>query len=105
MEYRLILAFFRSIGRLSAWSDKATAERQTLAALFPKFASARAHSQDFDEKFVEMVEAAIEASQKGVYIEKLGKWRYLSEHFVGKSNTLAVKIDRKALELRIWSPA
>ena len=54
---------------------------------------------DFDEKFVEMVEAAIEASQKGVYIEKLGKWRYLSEHFVGKNNTLAVKIDRKALEL------
>lgn len=54
---------------------------------------------DFDEKFVEMVEAAIEANQKGVYIEKLGKWRYLSEHFVGKNNTLAVKIDKKALEI------
>lgn len=54
---------------------------------------------DFDEIFAEMVEAALEANQKGVYVEKLGKWRYLSEHFVEENNTLAVKIDRKALEL------
>lgn len=54
---------------------------------------------DFDGIFEKMVGAAIEASQKGMYIEKLGKWRYLSEHFVGKNNTLAVKIDKKALEL------
>lgn len=54
---------------------------------------------DFDGIFEEMVGAAIEASQKGVYIEKLGKWRYLSEHFVGNNNTLAVKIDKKVLEL------
>lgn len=54
---------------------------------------------DFDGIFEEMVGAAIGASKNGIYVEKLGKWRYLSEHFVGTNNTLAVNIDKKALKL------
>ncbi len=31
---------------------------------------------DFDEIFIEMTQAAIEASQKGEFVERLGSWRY-----------------------------
>lgn len=54
---------------------------------------------DFDEIFIEMTQAAIEAYQKGEYIERLKNWQYISDHFINWNNTLAVKIDRKILEL------
>ncbi len=54
---------------------------------------------DFDEIFIEMAQAAIEAYQKGEYVERLKDWRYISDHFVGWNNTLAVRIDRKILQL------
>lgn len=54
---------------------------------------------DFDEIFIEMTRAAIEAAQKGEYVERLKNWRYLSDHFVDCNNTLAVRIDREILKL------
>lgn len=54
---------------------------------------------DFDEFFVEMTRAAIEANKKGEYIERLKNWRYISEHFMGRNNTLAIRIDREILKL------
>ena len=54
---------------------------------------------DFDEIFIQMTQAAIEAHQRGEYVERLRSWRYISEYFVKKNNTLAVKIDRKVLEI------
>ncbi len=54
---------------------------------------------DFDELFIEMTQAAIEANKKGEYIERLRDWRYLSEHFMNRNNTLAVRIDREILKI------
>lgn len=54
---------------------------------------------DFDELFIELVQAAIEAYQKGKFVERLSSWEFLSDHFKRSNNTLAVRIDRKVLEL------
>ncbi|NBH14440.1 hypothetical protein D3Z36_09690 [Lachnospiraceae bacterium] len=54
---------------------------------------------DFDEIFIDMTRAAIEAHQKGEYIERLKNWQYISEHFINWNNTLAVRIDREILKL------
>lgn len=54
---------------------------------------------DFDEMFIEMAQAAIEASKKGEYIERLKNWRYMSDHFMNWNNTLAIRMDRKILEM------
>lgn len=54
---------------------------------------------DFDDIFIQMTQAAIEAHEKGEYVERLENWRYISDHFVNLNNTLAVRIDRKVLEL------
>lgn len=54
---------------------------------------------DFDEVFLELTQAAIEASQKGEYIEALKRWRFMSDNFVNENNTLAVRIDRMVLKL------
>lgn len=59
---------------------------------------------DFDEIFIELAEAAVEASQKGVYIERLGDWKFMSNYFVDANNTLAVKIDRKMLDMDRYDP-
>ena len=46
----------------------------------------------------------MEASQKGVYIERLGDWKFMSNYFVDANNTLAVKIDRKMLDMDRYDP-
>lgn len=54
---------------------------------------------DFDEIFIEMTQAAIEAHKKGEYVERLKNWRYISEHFMNWNNTLAVRLDREILKI------
>lgn len=55
---------------------------------------------DFDEIFIELATAAIEARQAGEYVEALGKWRFLSDHFKGKNeNGLAIRLDKAILKL------
>ncbi len=54
---------------------------------------------DFDELFIEMTQAAIEAKQKGEYIECFKNWKFISDHFMNWNNTLAIRIDRKILEI------
>lgn len=58
---------------------------------------------DFDEIFIEMTQAALEAYQKGEYVERHSSWLYIADHFVHKNNTLAVRIDRKVLELNPYN--
>ena len=54
---------------------------------------------DFDEIFIEMTLAAIEAHQKGEYVERLKEWRYVSDRFMNVNNTLAVRIDKEILKI------
>lgn len=59
---------------------------------------------DFDEIFIELVSAAVEAAQKGNYIEGLEKWRFISDNFLNKNNSLAIRIDKKILDIERYSP-
>lgn len=59
---------------------------------------------DFDEIFIEMAQAAIEAHQKGEYIERFKNWKFISDHFMNWNNTLAIRIDRKILEIDPFDP-
>lgn len=55
---------------------------------------------DFDEIFIELATAAIEARQAGEYVEALGSWRFLSDHFKDKNeNGLAIRLDKAILKL------
>ncbi len=54
---------------------------------------------DFDEIFIEMVQAAVEAKHKGEFVERFKSWKFISDHFMKRNNTLAIQIDRKILKL------
>ncbi len=54
---------------------------------------------DFDEIFIRMTRAAVEAKQRGEYIEGFKKWNFISDHFMNRNNTLAIRIDREILKI------
>lgn len=59
---------------------------------------------DFDEIFIELASAAAEAVQKGEYVEKFAKWKFISDNFSGTNNTLAIRLDRKILDIDPYDP-
>jgi predicted MPP superfamily phosphohydrolase len=63
------------------------------------------YNVDFDEVYIDLARAAVNAWAKGEYIPQLGKWRYLSEHFLEKGKEqLAIKIDKELLKIDKLNP-
>jgi len=54
---------------------------------------------DFEEIIIELAVSAMEASKKGEFVKDLGKWKYISDHFLSKNNTLAIRLDKKILDI------
>lgn len=55
---------------------------------------------DSDETYIELVITAESLWQKGHFVEKLGNWRYLSDHFFNKSkHSLAIRLTQSLLDL------
>jgi len=55
---------------------------------------------DFDELFIDLTTAAIEAGLKGEYIESFSKWKFISDHFISQNKiSLAIRLDKAVLNL------
>lgn len=59
---------------------------------------------DFDEIFLDLAIAAVEAMQKGEYVESFGSWKFISDHFIKINNSLAIRLDRKILDINPYDP-
>ncbi|MCM1101112.1 MAG: metallophosphoesterase [Acetatifactor muris] len=59
---------------------------------------------DFDEKFLELVEAAMDAKRCGEFVESIKQWRFMSDHFVQNNYTLAIRLDQKVLSIDPYDP-
>lgn len=58
---------------------------------------------DFDEIFIELATAAVEANKKGAYVEYLKNWRFLSDNFMQKNRTLAIRLDKSILSVDCYN--
>jgi len=55
---------------------------------------------DFDEIFIELVQAAKYLGEKGAYVPSFSKWQYLSSHFFHKGQvSLAIRLDQAILKI------
>ena len=54
---------------------------------------------DFDEMYVELTKAAMEARKKGEYIECFSEWKYIGDNFMEENHTQAIRLCRAVLEV------
>lgn len=54
---------------------------------------------DFDEIFIKLAVAAIEAQKEGEFVDSLKQWKYMSDHFWPENKTLAISLDKKILSI------
>lgn len=59
---------------------------------------------DFDEIFIKLAKAAVEAGKNGEFIEEYKRWKYISEKFFEKNKTLAINIDKGILQIIPYDP-
>lgn len=59
---------------------------------------------DFDSIFIDLVESATHAANKGVFIKDLENWRFLSDHFFERNVSLAIRLDKAILSIDPSNP-
>lgn len=59
---------------------------------------------DFDELYINLAVVAVQIKENGEFVESFAKWKFISEHFFSKNNTLAIRLDKKILNINESDP-
>ncbi len=59
---------------------------------------------EMDEIFVELAVAAAQAKEKGEFVESYARWAYLSDYFINKNQSLAIRLDQNILNVNPYDP-
>lgn len=59
---------------------------------------------DFDNIFINLAIAAVEAKENGEFVEEYSRWKFFSDNFFEKNRTLAINIDKEILKINPSDP-